>query len=96
MNELGKKYKLDFQKLRILVNEFDPCGLIALGSPADEYDSLTNKILGLRHRGESRDKIKEAVIFELKNDFGEDIESFNERTKEAFYKAFDKLLDGIQ
>jgi hypothetical protein len=82
--------------LRTFVNEFDPCGLIALGSPIDEYDYLTNKILGLSHRGESRDKIKETILFELNNYFGEDIGSLKESYKEEFHKALGKLLDNIQ
>jgi hypothetical protein len=96
MNELKKKYKLDFGQLRTFINEFDPCGLIALGSPIDEYDYLTHKILGLIHRGEFRDKIKETILFELQDYFGEDIESLEEPGKGSFYKSLDKLLDSVQ
>ncbi len=43
--ELKAKYKKDFHKISLLVNEFDPCGLIEGGAPLDEYDCLTNHIL---------------------------------------------------
>jgi len=95
MNELKDKYKRDFDRLRTLMNEFDPCGLIALGAPVDEYDYLTDKVLGLKHRLELRNKIKETILFELINYFGEDIESFEEPYKKEFFKSLDKLLDGI-
>jgi hypothetical protein len=96
MNELKDKYEKDFKLVRTLMNEFDPCGLIALGSPVDEYDYLTNKVLGMRHRKESRDKIKEMVLFELASYFGEDIKSLEEPYKTQFYKSLDKLLDETQ
>ena len=72
MNELKDKYKKDFEQVQTAMNEFDPCGLIALESPVDEYDYLINKVLGLRHRKESRDRIKETILFELTDYFGED------------------------
>ena len=96
MNELKDKYEKDFKLVRILMNEFDPCGLIALGSPVDEYDHLTNKVLGLRYRKESSDKIKETILFELTNYFGEDIKSLEEPYRTEFYKSLDKFLDETQ
>lgn len=96
MNELKDKYKKDFEQVRTAMNEFDPCGLIALDSPADEYDYLTNKVLELRHRKESRDKIKETILFELKNYFGEDIESFEKPYNTKFFHALDRFLDDTQ
>ena len=96
MNELKNKYKLDFGQVRTHVNEFDPCGLIGLGSPIDEYDYLTNKILSLVYRGESRDNIKTTILFVLEDHFGEDIKSFDEPYKIKFYDALDKLLDKLK
>jgi hypothetical protein len=96
MNELKEKYKKDFELFRTLMDQFDPCGLIALGSPIDEYDYLTNKVLGLKHRGESRKKIKETILFELTSYFGEDLASFQEPYKTEFYNSLNKLLDETQ
>jgi len=96
MNELKKKYKKDFEHVRTAMNEFDPCGLIALESPVGEYDYLTNKVLGLRHRKESTDKIKETILFELTNYLGEDIKSLEEPYKTKFFQALDKFLDDTQ
>lgn len=96
MMKLKDKYEKDFKLVRTLMNEFDPCGLIALGSPVDGYDYLTNKVLGLRHRKESRDKIKEMILYELTRHFGEDIKSLEEPYRTEFYKSLDKLLDETQ
>lgn len=96
MNELKKKYKRDFGQLRTSMNEFDPCGLIALDFPEYEYDYLTNKVLGLRHRKESRDKIRETILLELKNYFGEDVESYEDVHKAKFYGSLNRFLDKIQ
>lgn len=92
MKELKDKYRKDYEELRTAINEFYPCGLIALESPIDEYDYLTNKVLGLRHRGESRDKIKETILIELTDYFGEDITSLKEPYKTKFYQALEKFL----
>ena len=96
MNELRDKYKKDFEQVRTSMNEFDPCGLIALDSPVDEYDYLTNKVPGLRHRKESRDKVKETILVELTDYFGEDIKSLKEPYKTKFFQALDKFLDDTQ
>jgi hypothetical protein len=96
MNDFKDKYKKDFEQIRASMNEFDPCGLIALESTVDEYDYLTNKVLGLRHRKESRDRIKETILFELTDYFGEDIKSFEEPYKTKIFQALDKFLDDTQ
>jgi hypothetical protein len=95
MRELKDKYKKDFEQLRTKMNEFDPCGFIALECPIDEYDYLTNKVLGLGHRKESREKIKETILFELTDYFGEDIQSLREPYKSKFHQALEKFLDDI-
>jgi hypothetical protein len=96
MNELKVKYKKNFEQLRTSMNEFDPCGLIACGSPVDEYDYLTSKIVALKHRKESREKIKETILFALTDYFGEDIKSYEDPYKTKFHQALDKFLDDLQ
>jgi hypothetical protein len=96
MKELKDQYKKDCKLMRTAMNEFDPCGLIALECPIDEYDYLTNKVLGLRHRKESRDKIKETILFELTDYFGQDVQSLKEPHKTKFYQALEKFLDDIE
>lgn len=96
MKALKDKYKKNFEELRTAMNEFDPCGLIALECPINEYDYLTNKVLGLRHRKESRDKIKETILFELADHFGEDLQSLKEPYKTKFYQTLDKFLDDTE
>ncbi|MBD3919512.1 hypothetical protein H8B09_12175 [Paenibacillus sp. PR3] len=46
-NELRKNHFEQFLKIRDIVNELDPTGLIASGAPKDEHDTLTANILGL-------------------------------------------------
>ena len=90
------RYKKDFELMRTAMNEFDPCGLIALECPIDEYDYVTNKVLSSRHRKESRDKIKETILFELTDYFGQDVQSLKEPYKTKFYQALDKFLDDTE
>lgn len=96
MKELKDRYKKDFELMRTAMNEFDTCGLIALECPIDEYDYLTNKVLALRHRKESRDKIKETILFELRDYFGQGVQSLKEPYKSKFYQALDKFLDDTE
>jgi hypothetical protein len=96
MKELKDRYKKDFELMRTAMNEFDPCGLIALECPIDEYDHLTNKVFGLRHRKELRGKIKETILFELTDYFRQDVQSLKEPYKTKFYQALDKFLDDTE
>lgn len=70
-------------------------GLLALGCAADEYEDLTHKILGSKIRSETRSKVKQAILYELKNYFGEDIDSFEEGRKKEFHQALEKFLNEI-
>ena len=92
MNKLKAKYKQDFARLQTLINEFDPCGLIASGSPVDEYDCLTDKILGLKHRGESKEKMRTLVLGELSGHFGIDFDSVKDSYKIKFDQALEEYL----
>jgi flagellar motor component MotA len=56
-----------------LINEFDPCGLIALEAPDDEYGCLTNQMVNMIIKGTSINEIKNLIVDEMKNHFGVDI-----------------------
>jgi len=77
------------------MNEFDPVGLIASGAPADEYDCLTDKILGLKHRGESKEKMRSLVLDELSNHFGVEFNSVKGDNKRKFDQSLDEFLDKV-
>ena len=62
-------WETDFNLIREQVNEWDPCGLIESGSPKDEYDSLTFRILSGLINEKSDSEIKEGIIKLLETDF---------------------------
>jgi hypothetical protein len=70
--EISRKetYSQTYERVKVLVNEFDPCGLIALGAPDDEYDCLTNEIIHLLNESTTVQKIKDIVIKEIQEHFG--------------------------
>jgi hypothetical protein len=44
-------YKIAVNKVRDLVNRYDPENLIEGGAPEDEYDAYTNRIVSLQSSG---------------------------------------------
>ena len=94
--EIKKKFDNDFKKVRTLVNAFDPIGLTAGGSPFDEYDFLTNKILSKKYNKATRNELRIVIINEIEKQFG--VECINE-LKNLYKTRFDKniatLLDGV-
>jgi hypothetical protein len=86
----------DFETVRTLVNNFDPCGFIHLGAPIDEYDCLTNKILGHVYNKKNRQEIKDLILNEIEHHFGTpDLTILDEPYISDFYKSLDNLLDGL-
>jgi hypothetical protein len=67
---LKKQYNKDFEKLREMMNDWDPMALISLGCPEDEYDEYTNRVLSILYRykgnpNEGRDKLNDYLkLFE--------------------------------
>jgi len=62
--------KIYFDKVRAIINEFDPCSLICLGAPPDEYDDLTNRVINFHLDKKSKDEIRTMIIDRLENYFG--------------------------
>lgn len=91
-NALNKRYKQDFKKVSIHVNEFDLCGFNKGGAPDDEYDCLTDHILSSYYKKQSRSEIKGQIINELVNHFG-CLDSINPR--EPFKTKLDLILDNL-
>jgi hypothetical protein len=83
--ELKDKYKNEYQRIKGLVNNFDPCGLIHSGAPEDEYDCLTNQLISLTIKGATIEKLKSLIINEMTDHFGVDIPTI-EPYKSKFQK----------
>ena len=64
-SEIKTKYKEDFKTVTDLVNEFDPFKLIEGGSPNDEYDFLTQKLLGYFYNKKAKQDIKRLLLDEI-------------------------------
>lgn len=65
-----QNFKIDFEKISKLVNEFDPCGFIHCGAPIDEYESLTNILLSSLYNNKSKLEIQKILINEIENYYG--------------------------
>ena len=65
--QLKLKYKSDFVKVSLLINEFDPCGLIEGGAPADEYDDFTNFILSGLYDNKPTSEIEKGIYERIQN-----------------------------
>ncbi|WP_222860700.1 hypothetical protein [Paenibacillus antibioticophila] len=44
---LKKKHTKYFLLVREIINELDPVGLVEMGAPKDEHDTLTGQVLAL-------------------------------------------------
>jgi len=51
-----------FLKLRAIANKYDLMGLIKMGSPDDEYDSETKKLIESIDQNYSEDQITKTII----------------------------------
>ncbi len=90
---LKYKYKTEFAIMTELVNAFDPCGLIEMGAPSDEYDGLTEKLLSCVYNKMIIPEIKEYVLHEIQCYFEyPDLTIFVQPYKTHFYNNLDKLL----
>lgn len=95
--ELKQKYKDDFAKVTLLVNEFDACGFIKIGAPSDEYESLVNKILAHIYDNKTREEIKKMIIHEIEFYFGcLDLSVMKEPYLANFHNDLDRLLDNLE
>jgi len=91
--ELKAKYKKDFTTVSKLVNEFDPCGLIAGGAPSDEYDCLTQQLLSFIYDKKSEQEIKALIIHEVDHHFGTPVE---EEFKAKFNDDIDNFITTLK
>ena len=85
--ELKDKYKNEFDRVQKLINDFDPCGLIQSGAPYDEYDCLTNHLVGMTIKGTTIEELKTLITTEMTDHFGVEIP-----TAEPYKSKFQKDL----
>ena len=64
--KLKRKYDGDFSQLRKIINSWK----LISGSPADEFDSLNNKILSQLYKNGDAEKIYRIIQSELIVDYG--------------------------
>jgi len=80
-----------------LINEFDPCCLISLGAPDNEYDCITHQLISKLYNGRSKIELKELILHEIKNHFGfPDLDKLNDVQKLNFYNDLDSFLVKIE
>ncbi len=93
-----QKYRDDFQILRTLINEFDPCSFINAGAADDEYDNLTHKTLSYVYVNKSRNEIKQMIMSDLEFYYGCVDETMFQENKEferQFKADFETFLDKL-
>lgn len=84
-----EKYASAYAELKVLINEFDPCGLIETGAPDKEYDYLTHSLIDLLNEGITIKAIKDLIIHEMQNHFRVDVPI----SEPYFSKFFTNLND---
>jgi hypothetical protein len=85
-----------FNKIRAIVNEFDPCNLIHFGAPLDEYDDLTNLIISHYQDKKSKVELKTIIIDRIENYFGcLELVSMNLENKTRFMRDLEIILNEI-
>jgi hypothetical protein len=95
--KLKIKYETNFASVRILINLFDPCGLINAGAPSDEYDVLVNKILSFTYDNKTSEELKKMIVYELEYYYGcFDLSMITESEKIKFYENIDELLNKVE
>ena len=90
-------WKSDFAFIQAQVNKWDPCNLIKLGAPKDEYDSLTFKILSSLKNYKSDGELKDEIIKFFEADFGIPVyNEFNAKERTKLEEEIDQLIRKIK
>ena len=84
--------------LRAMINAWDPIGLIACGTPEDEYDCITHRVLGLLHSQADAAAISKSLATFLPYHFGSapsapEIEAFAVKATEAWAAEQERSAD---
>ncbi|MFD0675256.1 hypothetical protein [Cohnella sp. GCM10027633] len=95
VKKLKEKYKDLYPNVEILVNQWDPIGLIDGGAPKDEYDCISVQLIEFLIQGKKNNEIYEFIVHELDDHFGMGIDSIAEEYKEKFIQRHTKFSEQI-
>ena len=89
---LKKEYRVIFDKVKSVVNRYDPYGLLADGVPEDEYESI---IIGIVSSLQSNPDPNDLATT-IDRLFSEYIGVKGSRSTEAFVGLASEILDNLQ
>ena len=96
-NQKNGIWETDFNFIREQVNEWDPCSLMITGTPKDEYDSLTFKILSGLKNDKSDKELKGEVIDLLEDYYGLPVHSELEGKERAkLEEELEQLIEKVK
>jgi len=85
-------YKTALERVRLIIDEWDPYALLENGAPADEYESLAMSVVGKSSRAFSAEDVVQAVSSIFSGAF--EPEHFQvEQCREVGLKVFAALQD---
>ncbi|KOP67220.1 hypothetical protein AMS62_19670 [Bacillus sp. FJAT-18019] len=90
---LKKKYSKYFTLVKKIINELDPVGLIGMGAPEDEHDTLTGQVL-LLIVNDRMDEVRELIIKSHER-YGYGVDTIRDEFKGKFYKEIDETTKKI-
>lgn len=93
--ELKDRYKDEFYRIQQLINNFDPCGLIGAGAPADEYDCLTNQLINMTISGTTVERLKNLIVSEMTEHFGVSV-PVDEPYRSVFYQQLHEFALNVR
>jgi len=87
----------EFLTVRNLINELDPCDLIKIGAPEDEYNCMTRKIISYLNAKRTNQEIKDLIVHEIENHFGlSSPNEFKEPDRSKFFDDLEKFIIKIK
>jgi hypothetical protein len=91
-----KDTKRQFKIIRTIVNEWDPCSLIASGALVDEYDAITYKLLSGHANGLIATDQKAEVIQLLDSYYGVALLQLSKQDRITLLQGIDEVLDEMK
>jgi hypothetical protein len=82
--QISKQYEMHFLELRVIVNSFDPLGLVTGGAPENEHDNITQKLVSLLYNNR---------IGEVRNLLNDCYKEYGFSTKEENNEEFNNKIE---
>ncbi|TDF93829.1 hypothetical protein [Paenibacillus piri] len=90
--QISKQYESHFLELRVIVNSFDPLGLVAGGAPENEHDNITQKLISLLY-DDRLDEVK-SLLKDCYEEYGFNTkEEINEKFKNKIESTYKQVED---